>query len=115
MDRITDKVRREPSWTMLFADDIVICEETREEVERRLECWRYVLERRGMKVSRSKTEYLYVNGKHDDEIVKMENTIVPRVKKFKYLGSAVQECGNAGTKESAGRMERMEKSIRSNL
>ena len=37
MDRLTDEVRRKPPWTMLFADDIVICEETREEVERRLE------------------------------------------------------------------------------
>ena len=37
MDRLTDEVRREPPWTMLFADDIVICEETREEVEQRLE------------------------------------------------------------------------------
>ena len=34
---LTDEVRREPPWTMLFADDIVICEETSEEVERRLE------------------------------------------------------------------------------
>ena len=37
MDRLTDEVRREPPWTMLFADDIVICKETREEVEWRLE------------------------------------------------------------------------------
>ena len=57
MDRLTDEVRREPPWTMLFADDIVICEETRKEVERRLESWRYAL-KRGMKISRSKTEYL---------------------------------------------------------
>ena len=28
-----------------------------------------------------------------DETVKMENTKVPRVKKFKYLGSTVQESG----------------------
>ena len=52
MDRLTDEVRREPPWTMLFADDIVICEEIREEVEQRTECWRYALERKGMKVSR---------------------------------------------------------------
>ena len=30
MDRLTDEVRREPPWTMLFADDIVICDETRD-------------------------------------------------------------------------------------
>ena len=95
MDRLPDEVRREPpTMTMLFADDIVICEETREEVERRLESWKYALERRGMKVSRSKTEYLCINGGNDDETVKMEDTKVPRVKKFKYLGSTVQESGS---------------------
>ena len=90
---------------MLFADDIVICEETREEVEWRLECWRYALERRGMKVSMSKTEYLCTNGGNDDKllemedtIVKMEDTKVPRVKKFKYLGSTVQESGSCERK-----------------
>ena len=76
---------------MLFADDIVICEETREEVERRLECWKYALKRRGMKVSRSKTKYLCVNGGNDKETVKMENKKVPRIKEFKYLRSTVQE------------------------
>ena len=65
---------------MLFVDNIVIREETREEVERRLECWRYALERTGMKVSRSKKiEYLFVNRGNDDETVKMEDTKVPRV------------------------------------
>ena len=93
MDRLTDEIRREPPWTMLFADDIVICEETRKEVEQILESWKYALERRGMKVSRSKTKYLCINGGNDDETVKMEDTKVPRVKKFKYLGSTVQENG----------------------
>ena len=92
MDRLTDEVRREPPWMMLFADDIVICEETRK-VERRLEFWKYTLERRGMKVSRSKTEYLCINGGNDDKTVKMEDEKVPRVKEFKYLGSTVQESG----------------------
>ena len=55
VDWLMDEVKREPLWMMLFADDIMICKETREEVEWRLEFWRYALERRGMKVSRSKT------------------------------------------------------------
>ena len=74
MDRLTDVVKTEPPWTMLFANDIVICEETREEVEQRLESWRYALKRRGMKASRSKTEYLCINGGNDDKTVKMEHT-----------------------------------------
>ena len=52
MDSLTDEIRTEPPWTMLFADDIVIFKETREEVERRLESWRYALERKEMTVSR---------------------------------------------------------------
>ena len=94
MDRQTDEVRREPAWTMLFADDIVICEETREEVERRLVSWRDALERREMKVSRSKIEYLCLNGGNDKETVKMEDTKVPRAKELKYLKSTVQESGD---------------------
>ena len=46
-----------------------------------------------MKVSRSKTEYLCINGGNDDETVKMDDTKVPRVKEFKYLGSTLQESG----------------------
>ena len=57
MDRVTDEVRRESLYTMMFADDIVICSETSEQVDENLERWRYALERRGMKVSPSKTEY----------------------------------------------------------
>lgn len=38
----------------MFADDIVICGEIGEQVED-LERWRHALERRGMKVRRSKT------------------------------------------------------------
>ena len=79
---------------MLFADNIVICKETREEVEQRLESWKYALERRKMKVSRSKTEYLCINRGNDDETVKMEDTNVPIVKEFKYLESTVQESGD---------------------
>ena len=44
-----------------------------------------------MKVSRSKTEYLCVNGGNDKKTLKIEDAKMPRVKEFKYLGSTVQE------------------------
>lgn len=46
---------------MMFRDDIVICSESKEQDEKRLEIWRDALEKRGIKVSRSKTEYMHVN------------------------------------------------------
>ena len=94
INRLTDEIGREPPWTMLFADDIVICEETTKKVERRLESWRYILKRRGMKGNRSKIEYLCINGGNDNKPVKMEDKKVPRVKEFKYLESMVQKSDN---------------------
>ena len=61
MDRLTDGVRQESPRTMIFADDVVIRNESREQVEEKLERWRYALERRGIKVSCSKTEYMCVD------------------------------------------------------
>ncbi|KAK3535526.1 hypothetical protein QTP70_016797 [Hemibagrus guttatus] len=60
MDQLSEEDRQESPWTMMFADDIVIWSESREQVEENLERWRFALERRGMKVSRSKTEYMTI-------------------------------------------------------
>ena len=37
MDRMTDDIREEAPWTMMFADDIVICSESKEWLEQKLE------------------------------------------------------------------------------
>ncbi|KAI5098257.1 general transcription factor II-I repeat domain-containing protein 2-like [Silurus meridionalis] len=46
---LIDKVRRKSPWTMMFADDMLICGESREQVEKSMEKWRYEIERSGMK------------------------------------------------------------------
>ena len=40
------------SWYMLFADDIVLVEETSEEVNMKDMVWRVVLERKGLRINR---------------------------------------------------------------
>ncbi|KAL1257192.1 hypothetical protein QQF64_012737 [Cirrhinus molitorella] len=65
MDQLSEEVRQESPWTMMFADDIVICSESREQVEENLERWRFALERRGMKVSR-----IQCNGECGKEVKK---------------------------------------------
>ena len=67
LECLTKEIRREAPWDMLFADDVVISTKTREEAELRLEKWRHALERRGMKVSRKKTEYLCTGGGPKEE------------------------------------------------
>ena len=98
MDRMADEIREEAPWTMMFADDIVICSESKEQVEEKLESWRYALERRGMKVNRRKTEYMCVDVRQDkgSGTVKMQGEEVAKVEDFKYLGSTVQSNGECG-------------------
>ncbi|KAK3542320.1 hypothetical protein QTP86_022482 [Hemibagrus guttatus] len=96
MDQLSEEVRQESPWTMMFADDIVICSESREQVEENLERWRFALERRGMKVSRSKTEYMCVNEREGSGTVRLQGEEVKKVQEFKYLGSTVQSNGECG-------------------
>ncbi|KAK3543423.1 hypothetical protein QTP70_020909 [Hemibagrus guttatus] len=96
MDQLSEEVRQESPLTMIFADDIVICSESREQVEENLEWWRFVLERRGMKVSRSKTEYMCVNEREGSGTVRLQGEEVKKVQEFKFLGSTVQSNGECG-------------------
>ncbi|KAK3552565.1 hypothetical protein QTP86_015653 [Hemibagrus guttatus] len=96
MDQLSEEVRQESPWTMMFADNIVICSESREQLEENLERWRFALERRGMKVSRSKTEYMCVNEREGSGTVRLQGEEVKKVQEFKYLGSTVQSNGECG-------------------
>ncbi|KAK3543486.1 hypothetical protein QTP70_023211, partial [Hemibagrus guttatus] len=105
MDQLSEEVKQESPWTMMFADDIVICSENREQVEENLERWRFALERRGMKVSHSKTEYMCMNEREGSGTVRLQGEEVKKVQEFKYLGSTVQSNGECGkeAKEDAFR------------
>ena len=49
----TDEMKLHFHWVMLFADNLVHCDETGNRMEERLENWRECLENAGSKVSRS--------------------------------------------------------------
>ena len=63
------------------------------ELEEDLEIWRDALERRGLKVSSSKTEYLRVGDVNDGEKLKLQGEKVKRAKNFKYQDSTVSSNG----------------------
>ena len=95
MDVMTEGVREAVPWSMMYADDIVLCGESRGELEAKLERWRMALEERGMKISRSKTEYMCNSvGGDDGGSIRLNGEDIKRVDKFKYLGSVVEEGGD---------------------
>ncbi|KAK3564578.1 hypothetical protein QTP86_022817 [Hemibagrus guttatus] len=102
MDLLSEEVRQESPWTMMFADNIVIFSESWEQVEENLERWRFALERRGMKVSRSKTEYMCVNEMEGSGTARLQGEEVKKVQEFKYLGSTVQSNGECGKEVKVG-------------
>ena len=65
MDVLASSIQRDPPWAMLFADDLVLCEESRLEVEQQLDRWREVLEENGLRISWKKIEYLRQAGSRE--------------------------------------------------
>ena len=109
MDVLTVNIEKDPPCAMMFADDLVLCamtreevEEdlvlcamTREEVEEDLETWRVVSERHGLKISRTKTEYLPSPKNYTETAVKIIDAELPTVTSFKYLGSIFTSEGGS--------------------
>ena len=93
MGKLTKDIWKVAPWDMLFADDIVLSRKNHRELEGDLEIWRNELKRRGLKVSRSKTEYLKAGNVDNGEELKLQGEKAKRVKNFKYLGSTVSSNG----------------------
>ena len=55
---ITKSIHEDILWCMLFANDIILIDKTKEEVNKKLELWRQTLKVRGFRLSRSKIEYM---------------------------------------------------------
>ena len=94
IDCLTAEVRKKSPWQMMFADDVVFCCTDKQELEEELERWRKALEDRGMRISRTKTEYLCYNG-NEKESIRLGPEYIPQVKEFKYLGSTVTAKENS--------------------
>ncbi|KAL6568984.1 hypothetical protein OROGR_000709 [Orobanche gracilis] len=52
MDELTRGIQNDVPWCMMFADDIVLIDETKVGVQQKLELWRDTLEARGFRLSR---------------------------------------------------------------
>ncbi|KAI5720850.1 hypothetical protein M8J77_012470 [Diaphorina citri] len=92
MDVLSDHVRKEAPWCMMFADDVVLCGTNAEEMEEELECWRVALEERGLRLNRAKTVQL--NILNEGQRIQLDGEELNTVEKFKYLGSTIDKNGS---------------------
>jgi hypothetical protein len=95
MDEITKDIQKDIPWCMLFADDVVLINESCG-VNQKLELWRQTLESKGFRLSRTKTEYMrcQFSGKNlDDGDVSLDGRVVPMNDTFRYLGLMLQSEG----------------------
>ncbi len=86
-------------WELMYADDLVVTADTAEELERKIQEWQFYLEHGGLKFNSGKTETV-VTTRQNDVTVNIEDrhgVELKQVKKFKYLGSTLQEGGACGT------------------
>ena len=93
MDKLTEDIRKDVTWDMLFADEIILSRQDHSELKNDLEIWRNALERRVLKVSRSKTEYFKAGNVDGGEELNLQGEEVKRAKNFKYLGLTVSSDG----------------------
>ncbi|KAM1765238.1 hypothetical protein ACFX11_004391 [Malus domestica] len=80
-----------------WRDDIVLIDETQEGINAKLNLWREVLESKGLRLSRSKTEYmeckLSANEGQNELGVRIRDQEIPKSDRFRYLGSILQKNG----------------------
>ena len=97
MDEVTRDIQGDIPWCMLFADDVVLVDESMSGVTQKLELWRQTLESKGFKFSRSKTEYMkcaFSTTGHEAGEVRLDGQVVPKKYTFRYLGSMLQKDGD---------------------
>jgi Reverse transcriptase (RNA-dependent DNA polymerase) len=93
MDKITNDIQGDILWCMLFADDVVLIDESRIGFDQKLELWIQTLESKGFRPSRAKTEYMrcqFSGENSDDRDVSLDGRVVPMNDTFRYLRSMLQ-------------------------
>ena len=77
---LTENIRKEASWQMMFAQDVVMCTREKDMLDVEVDQWRELeaSEKMGMKVSRAKTYRVCLNGTPPGSVT-MEYAHLPQV------------------------------------
>ena len=92
--------KREREWRLsglLYADDLVLCGESQEDLRTMVGRFVEVCRRRGVKVNAGKSKVIVLNGEESLECeVYIDGIRLQHVSEFKYLGCVLDESGTDG-------------------
>ena len=79
---------------LLYADDLVPCDVSEEEMSAMVERFAEVCRRRGLKVNAGKSEVMVLNGEEGlEHEVPVDRIHLEHVSEFRYLGCVLDESG----------------------
>ena len=85
MDEVTRDIQGDILWCMLFADDVVLVDESRTGVNQKLELWQQTLESKGFRLGRTKTEYMrrdFGTPTREEKDISLEGQVVSKKDTF---------------------------------
>lgn len=95
LDTICEDLLEPAPWTMLYADDVVLCSTSQSDLEEKLQKWKDRLHQYGLRLNITKTEYMAPGRETTDHsTIHLDSTPITRVEEFRYLGSVISEDGN---------------------
>jgi hypothetical protein len=95
IDEVTRDIQGGIPWCMLFADDVILVNESRTGVDQKLKLWIQTL--KANRLSRSKTEYMkcdFSTTRQEKGDVRLDGQVVSKKDTFRYLGSMLQKDGD---------------------
>ena len=92
VDSATRSIQRSAPWCLLYADDVMVANETCGGLQQDVQQWKNKLAEVGLKLNVGKTEHLEI-GTQTETTIKVDGVEVPKTNTFKYLGSFLQSDG----------------------
>ncbi|EYC04720.1 hypothetical protein Y032_0086g1952 [Ancylostoma ceylanicum] len=98
VDTITRDIQKPQPWCLLYADDVMLAAEMREDLQAEVQLWKDRLQRYGLRLNIEKTEYMECGPRIEDGTICVNGNDLKKDECFKYLGSRI-----ASTDDTLGR------------
>ena len=111
MELISSKIStKDVLRKMMYADNLAIIAESKQELQEVLEEWKGVFMNHGRRMSLEKTEVMWVGHQRKELNIRLDSKEIKQVDGFVYLGGMVMEDGH-----SEAKLERMLRELQINI